>query len=96
MSLTDEQRRVLAAAKDLEQQRIEVYARAVEENVADLLPESFSNFDMQMEDPVDVYLTLGLTAKEADRLSDRECRRLVRWFGERADDARVHRSLQDD
>lgn len=96
MDLTDGQRRVLAQAKKLERQRIEIYAQAVEASCADLLPESFSDFDAQMEDPVEVTMTLALTEKDAERLTDRDCRNLVRFFGEQCDHERAHRAFAEE
>ena len=63
MDLADGQRRVIAKAKELEVERIEVYAQAVEANCADLLPESFSDFDAQMEDPVEVKMLLSFVSR---------------------------------
>lgn len=97
--LNDDQRRVIEAAKTLEGERIEIYAQAVELRIADLLPESFSNFDAEIEDPIEVRMMLGITAKDAQTLNERELRNLVRFFGEEADRCRRERNFlesQDD
>ena len=97
MSEIEENRDLLNAAKDLEAQRIEMVAQAIEKNVFDLLPETWQEMsELPMQHPVEVTLTLGLTQKDADILSERDCRNLIRLFGGLADEKRAWEQVEEE
>ena len=95
--LTDKQRDLVAKAKLVEAERIETYAQAVEENIADLMPYSWEDLDGGWaHGPVEICLTLGLTASDADTLDERELRNVIRWIGQRCDDERAAQDIPID
>lgn len=90
------EREIVARARQLEQERIEIYARAVEARIADLLPSSWGDLDAAIEDPVEVRITLGLTDNDPDAWSDRECREFVRFMAQTCAEARFRRLVEED
>jgi hypothetical protein len=92
MSEVEENRELLAEAREIEQRRIEVCLLAIERNVADLLPQAW-NCIMEFEDQsvrfVEVKFPTSLCPGDEEAMSERDCRNFVAFVAALADDLRV-------
>lgn len=97
--ISDKHREVLQEAKQLERRRVEISEYAINNRIADLLPEPWAQlieFDDIESEPVSISFDCGLNPKDAEVMTDRECRKMILWLGEMCQELRVHRKLEED
>lgn len=97
MNEAEDNRELLGEAKSLEQRRIEIVALAIENNVADLLPEPWAKLNEYGRDKlVPISFVTGLHAVDGQRMSERECRNFVSFVGQMADYERGHVHIEEE
>ena len=90
--LDEVQNKILSEAKLLEQRRVELTAKAIEQRVWDLLPRPWQGITEAEEEIgpafVEVTFHTGLVPEDSERFTERECRNFIRFVGSVADEIR--------
>lgn len=97
--ITDDERALINRAKDIERQRVEVTALAIEARVANLLPAPWAEliaYNEENEVLVEVCFQTGIDHNEVDTWTDRECRDFCEWIAHLAEATRMHTSTEHD